>query len=267
MQSLPAPTPLPTLSANEAETTILELLHDNGGCEFPCWWGILPGESSLQATRSFLETFDAIVIGNIFDDYGGYARWFVTEDDLIIDIDVSLVSDREPAAIVEGMQFVIQVTHRLDEGGFDVVWENPLNERYLQAYMLPQILSTYGQPDGVLIQANEGWRVFDLLLDYSSRGFSLWYTADMEQNGDMYRGCMANAYIYVSLWDPDLAYTWAEGITRTSSGEAWEVDALNEVFLPLEEGTAITPVEFYQIFNNPESTSCLETPVEIWPGP
>jgi len=265
--SLPTPTPLPTLPAGEAETTILELLYDNGGCAFPCWWGIMPGESSLQTTRSFLETFDAIVIGNIFDEYGGYARWFVTEDDLIIDISVHLVTDREPVSTVEGMWVMLQVTRRLDEGGFEVVWENPLNDRYLQAYMLPQILSTYGQPDDVLIQANEYYGEFYLLLDYSTQGFTIWYIADMEQNGDSYRGCMANSNTYTYLWDPNLTYTWAEGITRTSSGEAWEIDELNQVFQPLEEATSLTLEEFYQIFSNPENTSCLETPVEIWPGP
>ena len=266
-QSLPTPTPLPTLPADEAETTILELLQGNGGCAFPCWWGIQPGESSLQTTQSFLETFDAIVIGNIFDEFGGYARWFVTEDDLIIDVDVSLVSDREPAATVEGMHFALQVTRRLDEGGFEVVWDNPLNTRYLQAYMLPQILNAYGQPDEALVQANEYYGEFYLLLDYSTQGFTIWYIADMEHHTDIYRGCMANVYTYISLWNPDLAYTWAEGITRTTSGEAWEIDELNQVFQPLEEATSLTLEEFYQIYSDPENTSCLETPVEIWPGP
>jgi hypothetical protein len=266
-QSLPTPTRLPTVQAEEAEIRILELLRNNGGCDFPCWWGIIPGETNLQTARSFLETYESISISNIFDADSGYARWFVNEDDLIIDIRVSLVSDREPVAIVEGMHFVVQVTRRLDEGGFEVVWENPLNERYLQAYRLPKILNTYGLPDDVLVQANEYYGEFYLLLDYSTQGFTIWYMADMEQNGDIYRGCMANAYEYIYLWDPDLAYTWAEGITRTSSGEAWEIDALREVFQPLEEATSLTLGEFYQIFSNPENTSCLETLVEIWPGP
>ena len=265
--SLPTPTPLPTLPADEAETTILELLHDNGGCAFPCWWGILPGESSLLTTQSFLEAYESISISNIFDADSGYARWFVPEDDLIIDIRVSLVSDREPVPTVEGIQFAVQVTRRLDDGGFEVVWDNPLNTRYLQAYMLPQILNAYGQPDDVLIQANEYYGEFYLLLDYSTQGFTIWYIADMEHNGDIYRGCTANVYTYISLWDPDLAYTWAEGITRTTSGEAWEIDELNQVFQPLEEATTLTLEEFYQIYSNPENTSCLETPVEIWPGP
>ena len=265
--SLPTPTPLPTLPVEEAQATIIDLLHDNGGCAFPCWWGILPGESSLLTTQSFLEAYESISISNIFDADSGYARWFVPEDDLIIDIRVSLVSDREPVSTVEGIQFAVQVTRRLDDGGFEVVWDNPLNTRYLQAYMLPQILNAYGQPDEVLVQANEYYGEFYLLLDYSTQGFTIWYIADMDHNGDIYQGCVANAYTYISLWDPDLAYTWAEGITRTTSGEAWEIDELNQVFQPLEEATSLTLEQFYQIYSDPENTSCLETPAEIWPGP
>ncbi len=263
---LPTPTRLPTLPAEEAEQEIIDLLLHNAGCKLPCWWGITPGETSLQTARSSLETFEALAIANIFDQDSGSARWFVTENGLIIDVDVSLVSDRETLTTVDGLWVVLQVTRKLDEGGFEVVWDNPLDDRYLPADMLPQILTTYGPPDEVLVQANEGWRVFDLILDYASRGFAIWYTADLDHVGDNYQGCMANAYTHLALWDADLAYTWAEGVTRTSSGEEWEIEALNEVFQSLEKATSLTLDEFYQTFANPENTTCLETPVEIWPG-
>jgi hypothetical protein len=156
--------------------------------------------------------------------------------------------------------------------GFEVVWENPLNAAYLQTYMLPQILTTYGPPNQVLIFGNvssghERWSLFELVLDYANQGFAIRYVTRMERAGDTYFGCMANAYTNLHLWAPELDYTWAEGITRTSGGEDWEIEYLNEKFRPLEEATSMSLDEFYQTFKNPENTVCLETPVELWPAP
>jgi hypothetical protein len=246
--------------------TIIELLRDNGGCQFPCWWGIMPGETGLQTSRSLLETFESIVIGSIFDDNGGYARWFLTENDLIIDIDVNLVSDTETVTTIEGLWVVIQVHRRLDDGG-EIVWESPINDTDLQAFTLPQILSTYGRPEDVLIRVNRGWVDFDLILDYSTQGFALWYIAPSEHIENTYRLCVINAYIHLAMWNPDMAYTWAEGITMTTSGEPWEVDSLIQDFVSLEERSNLTIDDFFQNFKNPEYSACIDTSDELWPGP
>jgi hypothetical protein len=243
------------------------MLLYNEECDFPCWWGIKPGETSLQASRSFLETFLAISVTNIFDENGGYTRWLVKKNDMIIDTQVSIISDLETLTTVEGLWVTTQVTRETADGGFEVVWENPLNSQYLQALMLPQILTTYGQPNNVLIQVNRDWGEFELLLDYSSDGFALWFVAPLEGDETTYLGCMAKAYSDLFFWDPNMGYTWAEGVTRISKGDAWEIDALSEVFLPLEEVTSLTLEEFYQTFKNPENTDCLETSTDFWLGP
>jgi len=38
-------TPLPTLDTDDAQMRVLRLLEDNADCQFPCWWGILPGKT------------------------------------------------------------------------------------------------------------------------------------------------------------------------------------------------------------------------------
>ena len=47
-------TPLPTLSAEAAHAKIKELLKTNGGCELPCWWGIIPGKTAWPEALHFL---------------------------------------------------------------------------------------------------------------------------------------------------------------------------------------------------------------------
>ena len=147
----------------------------------------------------------------------------------------------------------------------NTAWENPLNEQLLQAYRLPSVLSTYKQPRNVLIFANEGWRYFELVLDYSDQGFVIWYSAPLDSEGEKYLGCLEKAFVNLYLWTPDLTYTWAEGVT--GSGDASEIDSLNRDFQPLEDVTSMTLDKFYEAFVNVENDTCLETPKELWPGP
>ncbi|MFT3893686.1 MAG: hypothetical protein QM730_18815 [Anaerolineales bacterium] len=45
---------VPTLSTDEALQQIKELYKDNGGCDLPCWWGIVPGETTWEQTKQLL---------------------------------------------------------------------------------------------------------------------------------------------------------------------------------------------------------------------
>lgn len=42
------------------EYVIKELVKNNGGCEFPCFWGIVPGETTWESAQQFLETFSDV---------------------------------------------------------------------------------------------------------------------------------------------------------------------------------------------------------------
>ena len=54
--------PLPTLSPERAEATVIELLQSNGGCQYPCWWGITPGETPWNVAINFLEPLPLEII-------------------------------------------------------------------------------------------------------------------------------------------------------------------------------------------------------------
>ena len=47
-------TPPPKLSQEEANELLLELYETNGGCEMPCWWGIVPGETPWETALELL---------------------------------------------------------------------------------------------------------------------------------------------------------------------------------------------------------------------
>ncbi len=271
---LPEPTPtnrvptssqFPTLPSAEAEAMVIDLLENNGGCLLPCWWGLTPGKTNKKGAQSLFESLATDSSSVDFYDTVGGASWLIDKDGLLLDLIVSFVHDRNLADVVESFSITMEVKRELSEGGFETVWENPLNERYLQAYRLPLIMSTYGQPERILVSANKGWKYFNLILDYSDRGFAVWYSAPLESSGDKYIGCMSKSFTRLYLWAPEFAYTWAEGVVGT--GDLSEIASLNRDFRPLEEVTLMTTEDFYIVFRNTNNRGCIETPKNIWPGP
>lgn len=259
---IPITSPLPQA---EADAMILDLLQYNNDCLFPCWFGLVPGKTTAQATKALLEKFTASSLRtNFFDEMGG-AHWRINKNDLFLDTLVGFTYNQLLSGVLESLNVTIEVKGKSDGGSFETTWENPLNEQYLQAYKLPQVLLAYGQPENVFIFANEGWKYFELVLDYSDQGFAIWYSAPLESSGDKYLGCMSKAFTNLYLWTPEFTYTWAEGVT--GSNDKSEIDSLNRDFQPLEDAASMTLNEFYDTFANVDNVNCLETPKEIWPGP
>lgn len=256
---------IPTLHPEDAEDALLGLLQRNADCLFPCWFGIMPGETNAQLAKPLLEKLSAISLRTAFHENLGGAHWRIYKDELLIDTIVSFTYSTLPEGNVEYVRATIDVKKQLEEGGFETVWENPLNERYLQSYSLSQVLLTYGQPKNILVFANKGWMYFNLILDYSDQGFVIWYSAPLESSGDKYLGCMSKAFTQLYLWAPKFSYTWAEGVMGT--GDESEIDGLNRDFRLLEEVTSITPKEFYSTFANTDHVGCIETSKELWPEP
>ena len=59
IKTTPTPIPFPTfdvasstLSEEAATQNLIELLETNRGCELPCWWGIVPGETNVDSIES-----------------------------------------------------------------------------------------------------------------------------------------------------------------------------------------------------------------------
>jgi hypothetical protein len=56
----PTPTALPTLSPENARQEVLRLLQDDTECKFPCFWGLMPGETSISDTMNILNVFTTL---------------------------------------------------------------------------------------------------------------------------------------------------------------------------------------------------------------
>jgi hypothetical protein len=135
--------------------------------------------------------------------------------------------------------------------------------------MLPAILSEYGPPSEVMVtvwpkdpeRPDIKFTAFSLALYYPEQGIFVEYVSPVEERGKYYAGCPTETDIHLTVWDPESGMTLKDIIEKAGSM------IIYDYFKSLEEATGLTIDEFFEKFNDPENTACLETPVELWPPP
>ncbi len=199
-------TPMPghALPLSDAQSLALELLQSNENCLFPCWWGLIPGITSAQDAKLFLEGFQSISWAMIFDDNGGYVQLPVSVDTLTIrtDLDYEVNIQRDTVELLSIQIQVLDLTQKDDL----VVYENPIFERVLHLYTLPEIPSTYRLPSDVQVRAIRGFHQFDLLLYYPEVGTAVNYVSPLVRTKDrrpFSRSCPDNASVELYRWSPE----------------------------------------------------------------
>jgi hypothetical protein len=70
LTATPKPLPTATLTNEQIDANLTELMLTNGGCELPCWWGILPGETSIDSARESLKALGASFPGATYASFG-----------------------------------------------------------------------------------------------------------------------------------------------------------------------------------------------------
>jgi len=245
----PRPTPAPTMTADEEYTFVSEMLQNNGGCQLPCWWGFIPGETSWQTAQTFFTSrgkkiwhYRQTSYTVIFDipqrDIGCVQSYFVDDET----IDIISVHATLP---IRDNEFVY------GDAQFAEDWKR---------YMLPDILMAYGQPSQVFLGVYKApWMPFDLLLFYPEKGFLVRYMAPAEREGRTFRMCPHKTDITLWLWSPerDMALEYIANVGGFPTGDM-------SYFRSLEEATGMSIEQFYQTFSQPDNQTCLETPADLW---
>jgi hypothetical protein len=247
------PTVLPTLSADEAKTFVLELTENNGNCPLPCFWGFKPGETTWQTAEPLLATFAYQI------SYGSSDGSFSDTPD----------GNSFPAWVYlyfpEISPVPISYTFTVQDGIITMI------EAHIPptpGYALPVILDTYGQPDEVwLLTAKaprEGFLGFTLTLFYEQQGFMIGYGNQGTIEDGKVKSCFPAATfdeLALGAWSPLEEITYEEAVSRTTSFGPTEYEH------SLEEATGMSIDTFYETFKNTAEPICLETPAELWPGP
>lgn len=171
-------TPLPILTEDQAQELVLELMKNNAGCELPCFWRIIPGETSWQNAYLFLSSFTYRI------DEGP--------------IDKSLKNG------IENLTASFQVYNNIPS------YSDPISSRYLVTngivekidvfprgtelrYQIHTVLTEYGFPDEVLLflsdvsPAGKPWFYFYIF--YVEKGITAIYNNEAQFNEDIFEAC------------------------------------------------------------------------------
>ncbi len=239
---------IPTPPGKGLKEQVLWLYETNNGCQLPCWWGIVPGQTDWQTAKELLSRFDQDIYRNTLPS--GEIYYGVN---IPLPLEVFSEDRTELGVLVrDGIVVAIQTSVSIGDTPPD----------HLSQYMLSTVLTTHGQPAEVWLSTSfapfeHNELPFDMLLFYPEKGIMALYNDNGIKEGDIVRGCPQQDPARVfTLWSPTLGWTF-EKVKNDSS-------AYNVAYLPLEETTELSISEFYETFKNPDNLTCLETEAELW---
>lgn len=246
----------PTLAADEEQSLVLNLLTNSGECQLPCWWGFIPGETPLQDAQDFF-----LSIGKPLEKYRSGENSFIVRFNLA-NIDTRLTQYYIADSDVIEMIWVAAGVVRNDTA----VFGDPEFRANFDSYLLPQVLTSFGEPTEVHIltfagSPEGGWRPFHLLLFYPERGVLVDYQGPGTDTDGRIQWCPDQSNFALWLW-PRTVKMSLEDIANM--GPNFPADDL-PLYVPLEQATGVNIQEFTQTFGNRANSACLETPANLWP--
>ena len=259
----PSQTLMPTLNATQRVETFRELLETNGGCRLPCWWGIVPGQSTWDETQDQLSHLGWQDVATSLDSGATMHDTYVSGG---FNIEVMDIYDNQSSEIFNIISLVertniIESIHIQSLG-----WPNPPVFNILwKAYMPREILRTYGEPDRVWLYTDPilmGDRhSYDLWLIYDQLGFILKYNGLLQISGENFRICISNSgeqitTLKLHLQSPEDP-TPLELMGNLVSFE-------DRGILSIEAATELTKKEFYEMLTQSDESVCFDTPMSVW---
>jgi hypothetical protein len=232
----------PSIILVDAQKLLDDLLMNNAGCNLPCFWGITPGITTWEEAKSFLETF-AHFTG---------AR--------VVNGEILLGYFHIP---FPGDMGTVTHTYVIEEG--IVTGIKAYNGDLAPAFYLPEILKTYGQPDGVYIRTfreeEQNSQPFLLDLFYPDLGILMEFSGGrlIDDSGDHLTICLAemnSPFIY--LWSPEQEMTFQQATEMYLDTENLPQP------IPLQEAAGMNIYTFYKYLVE-LGTVCIETPKAMWP--
>ncbi len=232
------PTLLPTLPLQDAAARIAELEATNGGCEYPCLWGITPGVTSFQQARRILEPLSEQVDEAYYQE-GIFQFYLLGDQDIAYHLANITI---EPAGgIVEN------------------IW-------YQNDLLLSDVLQLFGPPEEVYYYFSNPWIAepgYWLFMDYSSIGISVSFS---DEYGAEYVTVDHYVHVqicgrYVGLGSTGFSF-WAPESPPLETQDA--VTFGNDEAVNIRDGLGMTPQEFYDTYIDPDSQECLIDPTQLY---
>lgn len=248
--STPTWTPAPTLSSQAAQALVQQMLNDNGGCEFPCWWGMVPGETRWDTARHFLETF-----ATAFKQGGEGYR--VVDGQEVYGTNYSIIF---PLSDSRTVGFIVDIRNEFISGFL-------VNPVVLETYYLPALLTEFGEPETVLIYTHRVTPTgspppFHLILYYPEKGIFATYELTGKVTGGKVIGCPKDERPFIDLWSPQGGIS-LDDLLR-SAGFGPDLSDTSETPKDIETAAGMDEAEFYRLFSDPATSTCIKTPADLW---
>ncbi len=243
---LPTLTPLPTLPAAEAKSQVVELLKTNKGCKLPCFWGIIPGLTSWDETKNFLDSFSSqSETLNFTKSPGFFGDFYFTHDGkAIVDLHLSMVVKNNLIQEISVMDFDVPSYHLAgflsNNGTPDQVW--------LRTYS--QV--SYGGGDVVPFLIYLFYKDAQMIIAYGYGQGTV--------SGDQIQGCIdGSPSLYI--WSLDRPLTFQE------AGKLGGYLQPNDKVLEISDATQgkMDANKFFETFKEPSVVPCFQTPKNLWP--
>lgn len=235
--SSPTFTPLPTLSPEDAQVFVLELIATNGNCHLPCWWGITPGETTWEEANAFLATFASSILELQPNLYG------VVYENLPKELSYSWVG----------------ATLHVENGVVQTI-------RTGAYFSISEIFEIYGQPTEIWIfadsQSINRQAPFTIALFYMDKGILGIYNGSTNK-GETLEICPSTiggdqqAWL---LWNPELNLTFEQA---GANGLLFDTHPSDRPLFQLEEVTNTDVATFYETYKDPENANvCFDMSVQ-----
>ncbi len=233
-------TPLPT---EQVQAWIRKMMKDNGGCRLPCWWGITPGKTTWEDAKMFLSPYASrISIMQIGGDLDTAIYFFWPPQDVTMSFLALSFSVRD------------NIVQSISLTGIEQA----------AAYRLPELMSVYGEPGAVYINAYSGWAYDDhdprdvsIHIYYPQEGIFAQYVApDSKVENGTIHGCIQYGTL-VNLWAPIDTKTYTITLQTIT---------LNFQFpsIPVSKALGMDIHHFYETYKGENKEVCIETPVDLW---
>lgn len=230
-------TPRSTLSVDE----ITELVETNGGCIYPCWLGVTPGQSRWDEVKPLLSAFLSI-------NYPPNGPRIELKDDR-----------RDILGYIEVNDNTVKFIHSFEPIGKAPIWKT---------------LSTYGKPGEIRIYPSGNYYgvglnpygEFTLVFFYPDRGIMVGYSGRTNAGKILHLCPVESTFQPHSswlLWDPQ------EPLTFSQAGDKLRLPAkgmtLGEEYLSIENVTNLSVDTFYATYGvEANAIECFDVQDPDW---
>lgn len=234
-----------TLNPQDAYRELQDLFEDNGGCQLPCYWTIVPGETLWQDASAFLSS-----LGRIYGP-GGTSK--VASYSVVFEGVDKPIGDIAPIFWVEnGVVKAIGVNSSWVRQDFD--------------YSLSGLLKAFGEPEEIWIrpvaESSDDQPFYYLVLMYPSKGILVNLLGNAEKRDQQLVVCPQDIFSrspfppQLLLWDPKVQVTFDQFGKRLIDDDLGWV--MNEYRLLQEVSVdKLTNMEFYDIYSEPNTKTCM----------